>query len=297
MKKPIYVLITSLILGSCASLTKTQISAVNEFAQTSKKISVYPSKIIAVLNEIHIKNGIITASTYTDNIVREKAILNVVQFKVKNDIVTTKLNLSFQIIDKYAQSLLLISSDKHTKDIDSLASNFGAGIDSLISIYKSIDKETKIPDGFGAAIGKLISLSGKQYIKIKQANEIKKLIPQADVLLVSMTNNIDNYLSETATSLLTSYGDEAKTNYEELLKQNKASIENDKDYFQLLTNIHYVEELRKEIITTIKDIQIAHDKLCEIIGKRTCLKKPVHEIQVFKEDVKKMKSTITKLTF
>src|ERR1035437_7552632 len=63
MKSNIFVLILILFITSCASLTKTQIETVNQFAQTTKNFSAFPSKIITGLADVRTIRGIYAANS------------------------------------------------------------------------------------------------------------------------------------------------------------------------------------------------------------------------------------------
>ena len=52
MKNIAILVFASWLLSSCATLTKSQIEAVNQFAQTSQNFSSYPSKIFTELHTV-----------------------------------------------------------------------------------------------------------------------------------------------------------------------------------------------------------------------------------------------------
>ncbi len=67
MNTKYWILLMTLFFGGCSTLTKTQINAVNCFAQTSQDFSQYPSRIVTGLAEIRSKRGVLCA-----NSIREK---------------------------------------------------------------------------------------------------------------------------------------------------------------------------------------------------------------------------------
>jgi hypothetical protein len=183
MKNHLLFLAFSLLITSCASLTKTQIETVNQFAQTTKNFSAYPSKIMTGLADIRALRGIYAANSIGTPELHLKELNSTYDLKVSDYQKSQKIDITFQIIDQYAQSLILLSSDKFVTDIKAQALTMGPMLDSLIAIYNTFDKNSKITVGIGAAVSQLIILGGKQYIRQKQAKEIKKFVSQADPLI------------------------------------------------------------------------------------------------------------------
>jgi hypothetical protein len=176
MQKVKYILIVSIMLGSCASLTKTQIKTVNHFAQITKDFSAFPSKIMTELAEIRTKRGVYFANSLSDPKLHIDVLDSVYFNKNHAYKVSAKVDITFKIIDKYAQSLLILSSDRYENELIEQSKNFGVNIDSLIIKYNDIDNTIKLPTGIGAAVSKLVIMGGQQYLRAKQAKEINSTL-------------------------------------------------------------------------------------------------------------------------
>ncbi len=291
------------MLGSCASLTKTQVEAVNQFAQTTKDFSDFPSKIMTELADIRLKRGLYYANSLTDTLKGEGAKLHIAELDsiyIQKNIdysVSSDVDITFKIIDKYSQSLLLLSSDKYVNDIEKQAKNFGVGIDSLIKLNNSIDGSKKLPSDIGGAVSQLIILGGKQYVKNKQAKEIKKFVSLADTLISVMTSNLLEYLTSTKINNLILIEERGITrNYLSFLQQNiNSSIESDKDYLELKNSIDGVKKLQQKTITATKNLRTAHKKLLNEINETKDLKQTIKELQDLYEEIKDLKETVQKI--
>src|SRR5215203_67240 len=101
MKGSIWIVFVSLHLFSCSSLTKTQLAAVNQFAQTSSNFSTYPSKILLELAAIREKRGVYFAYSLTDPELHVQRLDSVFASKKHSLQLSKKANITFQIIDKY----------------------------------------------------------------------------------------------------------------------------------------------------------------------------------------------------
>jgi hypothetical protein len=321
MKKIIYILGFSLLLGGCATLTKTQINCINQYAETTENFSSFPSKIMTELSEIRVKRGVYFANSLTDPKLHIKEIDEIFNQKKFDNEVSKKVDVTFKIIDKYAQSLVLLSSDRYIKKIEKNLTDFGIGIDSLITLNNSIDGTTKIPTGIGSAVGKLIVLGGKQYYRAKQAKEIKKFVNLADTLVSAMTTNLLEYLqSETINELIENEERGISESYLSYLQQinketrtmsissdskdtinsisvsiSKPSIENEMDYLDLKSKIDGVKTLQQQTIRATKNLRKTHKKLLlEIEGKKS-LKQTIKELQGLFEDINDLKKTVQKI--
>lgn len=293
-------------MGGCASLTKTQIETVNQFAQTSKGFSAFPSKIMAELSEVRTLRGIYAANSIDSAELHLQELNNTYKLKKSDEAQSQKADITFQIIDQYAQALALLSSDKYVADLKTQAMALGPGLDSLIAVYNAIDKKNVLPIGIGASVSQLIILGGKQYIRHKQTKEIKKFVTQADPLIEVMTKNLLEFLEgkhyvqvlrdSASLKYLIDYEVKAvERDYLSYLRQNKATVDNEKEYFKLKSDVDMVISLQEQTIAATKTLREAHRQLLDIIKKRKKLKERFAELQELYDDVNQLKSTIGRL--
>ena len=299
MKEVIYILGISVMLGSCASLTKTQIESVNQFAQTTKDFSAFPSKIMTGLADIRLERGLFYANSLTNPKFHIDDLGGIYDQKKFDYQVSEKVDVTFRIIDKYSQSLVLLSSDKYEKDLEKQAKKFGVDIDSLIAWNNAIKDAPKVPSGIGRAVNELIVLGGKQYVRARQTREIKKFVSLADPLIETMTSNLLEYLqSKTINELIAGEEREITRNYLSFLEHTpkEATIENDRIYLHLKNDIDGIKQLQKQTIEATKDLRTAHKKLLQEIGKKKELKQAIQELQKLVEEMNGLNKTIQKIS-
>jgi hypothetical protein len=282
-----------LLLGSCASLTKSQIEAVNQFSRTSDRFSAYPGRIITALADIRIRRGIYFSNSLDDPRLHLEE-LEALYDALKSDYqVSSKVNITFRVIDKYAQSLLLLSSGENLAELQAQSKNFGTGLDSLVSAYNAISGVKQVPTGIGGAVNKLIAAGGKQYIRSRQAKEIKQFVPAADTLIGVMTTNLLEFLQSTnIDELITNEEKGIGNNYLSFLRQRHATVENERDYLALKSDLDAVKKLRQKTVTATRRLRKAHEKLLSIILEKKTLQDTVAELQEFYEDVKEIRATM-----
>jgi len=297
MKKVIFLLVIILTLSSCASLTKTQIESVNQFGKTTSNYSEFTSKILTELAEIRLKRGLLYATTIENPKNRIEELDSVYSQKRFDYLISKKVDITIKIIDKYAQSLVFLSSDKYSKDLEEQAKRFGIGIDSLTTIYNTLDGVKKVPSGIGEAVSKLVILSGAQYIRTKQAKEIKKFLTEADTLISVMTSNLIEFLqSEDIYELINHEELMTKRDFETFISHNK-NITTDqlKIYLEMKTSIDGIKNLREQVITATKNLRSTHSKLIGIISEKQKLDSTIKELQVLYEQMKELSNIVSDL--
>lgn len=294
MKKLLLPLVLGL-LTSCASLTSTQIESVNQYATSVKNFSAYPSKIITGLADIREKRGVCYANSLSNPELHIDALDSIYSYKMHAYNVSKKVDITFEIIDKYAQSLALLSSDEIQTNIDKESESFGVSLDSLVSTYNEIDKSKNLPTNVGSAVGKLIALGGKQYVKNKQAKEIREFVLKADTLISTMTTNILIFLkSENIDQLINAEEWGIHENYLSFLRQvSKPSIENEYIYLDLKAKIDEVKLLRTQTIKATEQIRSAHKELLLCIQRKKDLKEILTDVQSLNKQINDIKKTIT----
>jgi len=297
MSRIVFIFGIFFVLSSCASLTKTQIESVNQFAQTTKNFSAFPSKIMTELADIRVKRGIFYANSLTDPKLHITDLDSTFSQKKIDYRLSKKVDVTFKIIDKYSQSLELLTSDSYEKKIEKQSKNFGIDIDSLIRLNNSIKGATPIPSEIGGAVSKLIVFGGKQYVRSIQAKEVRKFVSLADTLISTMTFNLLEYLqSENINQLIAHEEREIKRNYLSFLQHTpKPTIENERDYMELKNDIDGVRQLQKQTIDATKELRGAHKKLLQEIEKKKNLKQTIGELQELYESISKIKETVQKI--
>lgn len=299
MKRFFCLLAVSLLFGGCASLSKTQLESVNQLALTTKSFSAYPSRLMSELADIRFRRGAYFASTLSDPKLHLGLLDSIYNQKVFDAGASARMELTMKILDRYAQSLLLLSSDKYQKDLIPQAKSFGVSLDSLVALNNRIDGSVTLPVGLGGAVGKLVLLGGKQYSTIKQAREVVRFMAKADTIVATMTSHLERQLRSAEMNDLIAAEERAlRSSYLSYLRQSAhVSIENDRDYLALKASIDGVKQLQARTIAAACDYRAAHKRVLAELRKRKPLKVVAKELQVLVEDMNDLRVTIQKLDF
>jgi hypothetical protein len=297
MKKLIFIGAVSIMVCSCATLSKTQIESVNQFARYSGNFSAFPGKIMYELAEIRAIRGVWFANSLSDPKLHIDVLDSVHFNKTHAYNVSEKADITFQVIDKYAQSLALLSSDSYENELAKQTDGFGISLDTLIKRYNRLDISAGLPEGIGAVTGKLVVMGGRQYIRSKQAREIKRFVPQADTLVAVMTGNLLQFLqSENIDELIRAEEFGINQNYLTYIRQsNGTSRDDDFGYLELKSRIDGVKQLRSKTITATKSMRTAHGELLDAIQKKKNLIESLQGLKVLADQVRDLKTSVDKI--
>lgn len=303
--KRVYLLIivfSSCTIG-CASLTKSQLDSVNQFAVLSKNYSAYPSRITTELTQIRLERGFYSANALTSDVKSHVDNLdNLYESQTKSGVISQKVDITFKIIDRYAQALQLLSSPSFSDELFTQSRTLGYSIDSLCSRYNSITGiSSKIPIGFGSVIGKIILAGGKQYIRVRQAKAVKRFVYTANKLVDLMCDNLIEFATnKNIEQLIQIEADNIPRDFKFYFNAKKQLqtaplIDDERAYIQLRIRLTAVRTLRDQTLEATKDLKATHKKLVEVLARRTTKQEQVQELQKLYEQVQEVRSTISQI--
>ncbi|HTF82365.1 MAG TPA: hypothetical protein VL947_11590 [Cytophagales bacterium] len=292
------VLCLCVLVGSCASLSKTQLNSVRQFAQISKDFSAYPSTMMRVLAQVRLKRSVYYALTLSDAKLHLAELDSIQKQRAFDAESVDKVDITFKIIDTYSQSLLLLTSDQFEKELAQRSQSFGVNIDSLVCKYNLIEGQAKVPLGLGGALNQIMLLAGKQYLRTRQAKEIKKYVTLADTLVGVMTYNLLRHLESAHIADLIQGEERAVSqSYLSYLRlRHPVSLEHDSDYLEMIHQLHEIKTLQRETIVATRALRVAHHKLFLSVQKRKDLKAHVEELQLLAAAVGGLKESIEKIS-
>ncbi len=138
------------LYSSCASLTKSQLDAVNAFGQPAVIFQHIRAALFLFTITFMCRTKCSGPTVYPipNNTLRPSAQAN--DFKLKTRLISEETDLSLHIIDQYAQSLVMLTSAaKPVNQLDTASHNFGNNIDSLVSKYNTLKPQSPLPTGHG----------------------------------------------------------------------------------------------------------------------------------------------------
>ena len=285
-------LFASLTMSGCAVLTDSQVKNINAFAATAKSYSAYPSTILRQRADFHLHSELLVASQFTDPDAIDHR-LDAARKNYNGAVqMSSKFDLSLQLIQQYAGLLTKLSSDQYITDLSSPTTSLGENLSGLVAIYNSKVRDT-LPSSLGSSISKVVLLIGKTLTRHKQTAALKEFVLAADTLVQVTTRNLTSVLDgesftdakgntfPTLQALLATekdffmqsyrrvvFGNEAKTNYESV-----------KVYYDELTAYDNTELARQAIVQAAKSLAKAHAVLAVNIREKKDLKDIIAQTQ------------------
>ncbi|HVU56091.1 MAG TPA: hypothetical protein VHD83_13595 [Puia sp.] len=291
-------LFISLAFTGCAVLTDSQVKNINAFAATAKSYSAYPSAVLRQRADFHLHSELVVASQFTDADAIDHRLDGARKNYNSAIQLSSKFDLSLQLIQQYAGLLTKLSSDQYITDLNAPATSLGENLSSLVTIYNSKVRDT-LPSTLSSSISKVVLLIGKTLTRHKQTAALKEFVLAGDTLIQVTIRNLTTVLDgETFTdargntfpslkSLLATDKDFFIQSYRNVVFGNSGKIdyESTKFYYEELTAYDNTEQLRQAVVQAAKSLAKAHSELAKNVREKKDLKDIIAQTQQLITDV------------
>jgi len=296
MKKFITLLLLSIIIQGCNTLSHTKKTYVHQFATSSKDLPQYALKFNQTLSNVRKSRGVYFANTLSTPSLHLTELDNIYTQQKLDERKTILFKNSFEILNTYSKILLALSSDAYVDNLYNNIKELEYNLESLITLNNKLTS-FDTPTGFiniGAKIG---VVSGRIYINQKQSKEIKILLNSSDTLITNVSNNIISYLdSKNLNAIIDNEEKMLSINYLSYIQQsNRTSISNDLDYIQLKTDIDNIKKLRKTLIICMINLKESHKIMVEEINKKNSTIDTINEIKDLAKSIAEINQIIKEL--
>lgn len=272
MKNLINLMLLSVLLQSCNTLTHSEKTHVRQFAASTKNIPQYALKFHQSLSNVRKSRGVYFANTLSTPSLHLNELDSIyAQHKLDERKTILFLN-SFEILSTYSKILLTLSSDVYVDDLYNNVKELEYNLESLIKLNNTLTS-FDTPTGFiniGAKIG---VISGRIYLNQKQSKEIKILLNSSDTLITNVSNNIISYLdSKNLNDIINNEDKMLSINYLSYIQQtNRTNITNDLEYIQLKSNVDNIKQLRKKLIICMVNLKDSHEIIVKELNKKNSI--------------------------
>lgn len=280
MKNLINLMLLSVLLQSCNTLTHSEKTHVRQFAASTKNIPQYAFKFHQSLSNVRKSRGVYFANTLSTPSLHLNELDSIyAQHKLDERKTILFLN-SFEILSTYSKILLTLSSDVYVDDLYNNVKELEYNLESLIKLNNTLTS-FDTPTGFiniGAKIG---IISGRIYLNQKQSKEIKILLNSSDTLITNVSNNIISYLdSKNLNDIINNEDKMLSINYLSYIQQtNRTNITNDLEYIQLKSNVDNIKQLRKKLIICMVNLKDSHKTIVEELNKKNSIIDNLNQIK------------------
>lgn len=278
-----------IFLYSCAVLSDSQVQNINAFANTAKNYSSFPGEVVRKSQALHYKNNILEASALPDSTLIIHSLNQAKAEYEKGIAFSEKMDLSLQLIQKYAALLDQLSSHSYTDDLGENTKELCGKLNAAVAVFND-HVQTKIPGSVGSGISQIINIVGNRIIRNKQAKALKKFIPIGDTLIQLTTNNLVDALDTDLKPLIESYKSTFQNDFSVLVFNHPARIDYNTLRLYVNTNSDFtnVELLRQHCINTAEKMASAHKELKENMLRKKKLNELLSETKDFISDVRNL---------
>jgi hypothetical protein len=139
-----YVLILSVLLQGCATLTPSKRMVIKDFSMTTKDLPIYGDKFSQGISDVRLKRSVYFANTLSTPDIHINELDNI-HAQEKIDAENKKLfNASFSVLGSYANLLMIISSNNYVNDYDSNVKQLSDDIQYFTSLTNNFENSLKL---------------------------------------------------------------------------------------------------------------------------------------------------------
>ncbi|MEZ0611627.1 hypothetical protein ACAW74_24165 [Fibrella sp. WM1] len=257
-------------LTGCATLTQSQVEAVNQFATLTGKGVDYPEKVLNEVLDSQYKRRVLNASQNvgaTDPLTY-KAIADLHSEKLRSLDTARRFKASMAAISAYATALQRLSSPDFATTAGTSADALGESVDKVAAFIPGVS-------GVGAALsGTLKALSGR-YISGKQTKAIQRFVAEGDALVAALCQSNETYFQNNVSVFIDGIELVNTRNVDGLLRSipTGAAVER----YQMAVNVsalvaqqQQLKQLNKQTVLAFRQVRLAHAELKQsLMAKQT----------------------------
>lgn len=296
MKKFITLILLTIVIQSCNTLSHTKKTYVHQFATSTKDLPKYSLKFNQTLSNVRKSRGIYFANTLSTPSLHLTELDSIYAQQKLDERKTILFQNSFEILNTYSKILLALSSDVYVDDLYNNIKELEYDLESLINLNNKLTS-FNTPTGFVNIGAKIGVISGRIYINQKQSKEIKILLNSSDTLITNVSNNIISYLdSKNLKAIIDNEDNMLSINYLSYIQQsNRTNISNDLEYIQLKSNIDNIKQLRKTLIICMTNLKESHKVMVEEINKKNSTMDSINEIKELAKSILEINQIVKEL--
>ena len=296
MKKFITLILLTIVIQSCNTLSHTKKTYVHQFATSTKDLPKYSLKFNQTLSNVRKSRGVYFANTLSTPSLHLTELDSIYAQQKLDERKTILFQNSFEILNTYSKILLALSSDVYVDDLYNNIKELEYNLESLINLNNKLTS-FNTPTGFVNIGAKIGVISGRIYINQKQSKEIKILLNSSDTLITNVSNNIISYLdSKNLNAIIDNEDKMLSINYLSYIQQsNRTNISNDLEYIQLKSNIDNIKQLRKTLIICMTNLKESHKVMVEEINKKNSTIDSINELKDLTKSIVEINQIVKEL--
>lgn len=180
-----------MLLGSCATLSREQLSAVEKFGNNCDSFKRYPSLLFEEIAEIRMERGLLYAATLQDPEKRVEE-LEAIHDTYRQDLtLATKTDKSMEILRTYSKALRVLIGKGRWQSRGREFRSLGRALDSLVQQANKLQLfREELPEGVAKSAGVIAAYGAEHLMRNKQLRLTRKFIAESDTLVALLTSQL-----------------------------------------------------------------------------------------------------------
>jgi len=277
-------------ISSCASLSKSQTKAIDNFSKSCEEFAQYPGLLFNEMAEIRAGRGLFFAASLSNPELRVEELTAILSGLANDTSIAEKTNLSMEILTKYQRALKILAGSARWQDVGVEFRSLGRNIDSLIGKYNSLEITQSLPLGVGKLVGRVAGTVAENVNKSNQLKAVKGFVSAADTLVVSLVSDLSLIISSPAVMALIQNEDKGlDLNY---ISYVKAGLSDDKGYLELRKRVETLKKMRANTVTAAKRLANSHSKIVAGLADKKKIDEVYEELLALEREINTLRKAI-----
>ena len=274
----------------CASLSKSQKKAIDNFSVSCEEYTQYPGLFFKEMAEIRAGRGLFFAASLSNPELRVEELTTILSGLTNDTSLAEKANFSMEILGKYQRALKILAGSARWQEVGVEFRSLGRNVDSLIERYNSLEIAESIPMGVGKLAGRIIGAVAENINKNRQLEAVKGFVTAADTIIVSIVSDLSAILSSPAVMTLIQNEDRGlDLNY---ISYVRAGMSDDRGYLELRKRVEALKKMRSNTVTAAKRLANTHSKIVAGLADKKKIDEVYEELLMLEREVLTLRRVI-----
>lgn len=309
----VFALLALLTINSCASLSKSQVKAIESFTASCDSFSKHPTLLFEEVANIRAERSFWYSASLSTPELRVQELNSVYTAYVKDMSLAKKAGVSVEILLTYKRALRVLAGKARWEDAGREFRSLGRTLDSLVLRFNELHLVDALPLGIGKSAGRVAGYTVEMLKKRSQANTVRAFVIQADTLVSTVAGVLCDLLSSPAVNLLIENEKRGvEQNYISYLKASKPdpsntfnikltpvgeAFQSDKRYFELKGRAESLTTRKASTITALRHLARAHAKLASELQKGKQVADFWAELLEFNKEIEALECNLKSIKF
>lgn len=295
-------LIWIMLIVSCATLSKSQMTKIKALSITSDTVALAPQLLFEKLADVRMERGLLYAASLEGTETRISEINALAQAAVSDAAIAKKAGVYVNALNSYLKALKSLSADTRWKKNGTELKGIGRNIDSLLIAYNKLEWSDPIEPGLSKQLGKTTGYVAEEIGKRVQRKKVLEVLESGDSLISTSCDALVKILKkEELNRLIENEEQGLESNYRSYLNaayRNDVFVPTDMDrqYLKLKSELTEIRGIQSKCASALTSLKNAHHKLLSEMDKSKKYDEYSEELQQLASEAASLCSYISKST-